>query len=120
LPMSIRALRAHPKVKADIGRAAIARGPLIYCAEEVDNAPGLNALIVGSDTAAASLETLPELKGAVAVDLPAQRERWAAWDGKLYAPEPPTLEETTARFVPYHLWDNRAPGEMLVWMRVRT
>ncbi len=119
LPMSVKALRAHPKVKADIGRAAIARGPLIYCAEETDNAPGLNALIV-RDTASAGLEALPELKGAVAVDLPARRERWASWDGKLYAPEPPAFDEVTARFVPYHLWDNRAPGEMLVWVRVQT
>ena len=38
-----------PKVKADLGRVAMARGPLIYCAEEVDNGAGLNALIVPDD-----------------------------------------------------------------------
>lgn len=120
LAMTVRALRAHPKVKADLGRVAIARGPLIYCAEEVDNAPGLNALIVADDAQSATLTPLPHLNGAVAVDLPARRECWPNFDGKLYAPQPPTLDETTARFVPYHLWDNREPGEMLVWVRVRT
>ena len=39
------------------------------------------------------------------------------WDGKLYDAAEPVLEDTKARFVPYHLWDNRAPGEMLVWVR---
>ncbi len=118
LPMAVRALRAHPDVTADVGRVALARGPLIYCAEEVDNAPGLNALIVAG-TVAARTDTMPSLNGAVAIDLPAHRERWADWDGKLYDAQPSVLEDTTVRLVPYHLWDNRQPGQMLVWMRAR-
>lgn len=116
LPMAVRALRAHPQVSADVGRVAIARGPLVYCAEEVDNAAGLQSLVV-ADTAAASTHALASLPGAIAIDLPAQRERWADWDGKLYDTRPPTMEDTTVRLVPYHLWDNRAPGQMQVWMR---
>jgi DUF1680 family protein len=118
LPMNVRALRAHPAVRADVGRTALARGPLIYCAEEVDNGSGLNALLVDGGLEGATTIAAPGLEGAVAVELPARRERWPDWDGKLYGTEPPTLEATTARFVPYHLWDNRAPGEMLVWIRV--
>lgn len=118
LPMAVRALHAHPGVSADVGRVALARGPLIYCAEEVDNAPGLNALIV-ADTATARTDALPSLNGAIAIDLPAQREQWADWDGKLYDAKGPELKDTTVRLVPYHLWDNRQPGQMLVWMRAR-
>lgn len=119
LPMRVRALRADPRVKADRGRLAIARGPLIYCAEQVDNAADLNGLIVADTIGHASVSRLPDLNGAVAVDLSAWRERWPDWDGKLYTTAAPDLDETTVRFVPYHLWDNRAPGEMLVWMRTR-
>jgi DUF1680 family protein len=118
LPMAVRSLRAHPNVRADVGRAAIARGPLIYCAEEVDNTPGLNTLIVAG-AAAASTHAIASLDGAIAIDLPAQRERWTAGDDKLYATRPPVLEDAMLRLVPYHLWDNREPGEMLVWMRTR-
>ncbi|MGO7932241.1 hypothetical protein ACC723_38440, partial [Rhizobium ruizarguesonis] len=30
---------------------------------------------------------------------------------------PAERQVATARFVPYHLWDNRATGEMLVWVQ---
>ena len=45
------------------------------------------------------------------------RDVSTGFDGALYREAPPASEPATARFVPYHLWDNRAPGEMLVWMR---
>ena len=116
LPLAVRSLRAHPNVSEDVGRVAIARGPLIYCAEEVDNTSGLNTMIV-VDTATARTLSLASLHGAIAIDIPARRERWPDWEGKLYDTRPPTLEDATVRLVPYHLWDNRQPGQMLVWMR---
>ncbi|WP_117191564.1 glycoside hydrolase family 127 protein [Rhizobium terrae] len=119
LPMVARFIHANPAVKADLGRVALARGPMIYCAEEVDNAPGLNSLIVEEDAAGAIAGSAKGLDGAVAIDLKARREQWADWTGKLYDTEKPTLEETSVRFIPYHLWDNRAPGEMLVWVRTQ-
>jgi uncharacterized protein len=39
LPMLAERLWAHPIVRADFGRVALRRGPLIYCIEEADN-PG--------------------------------------------------------------------------------
>ena len=33
-------LYAHPKVRMDVGRVALRRGPLIYCVEEADNPSG--------------------------------------------------------------------------------
>ncbi|TQX90105.1 hypothetical protein EQW76_10290 [Rhizobium sp. rho-13.1] len=35
----------------------------------------------------------------------------------LYTERLPRREEAEIRAVPYHLWDNRAAGEMLVWIR---
>ncbi|QEL26473.1 glycoside hydrolase family 127 protein [Bosea sp. F3-2] len=117
LPMDVRALYAHPAVKADLGRVAIARGPLIYCTEEVDNGADLNALIVPDDLSGAKTVPLPELNNTVAIEIPARREQWPRRNGKLYDPHKPDHIEATARLVPYHLWDNREPGEMLVWVR---
>jgi DUF1680 family protein len=45
------------------------------------------------------------------------RERAEAWGEALYAEKAPEAAPDTARLVPYHLWDNRDPGEMLVWLR---
>ncbi|GAU87023.1 glycoside hydrolase family 127 protein [Bosea sp. BIWAKO-01] len=119
LPMQVRALHAHPAVRADLGRVAIARGPLIYCAEEVDNDADLNALIVPEDLTPSTTVEMPELGGALAIDLPVRRELWPQRSGRLYDTHPPEFAETVARFVPYHLWDNRDPGQMLVWIRGR-
>ncbi|GAB1583920.1 glycoside hydrolase family 127 protein [Phyllobacterium phragmitis] len=116
IPLIPRALWANPLVRQDAGRAALMRGPLVYCAEGVDNGDNLNAIELAGDVAEAKTTEIPELNGAVALDLPATRDE-ADWGGVLYRTAPPTKRETTARFIPYPFWDNRAPGEMLVWMR---
>ena len=40
LKMPAERLYAHPNVRMDVGRAALRRGPLIYCVEEADNPGG--------------------------------------------------------------------------------
>ncbi len=120
LPMDVRAIRANPAVKVDLGRAALARGPLIYCVEEVDNGAGLNGLLLG-DVEGSRIVPANGLGGAVAIEVDVKRERWRdGWEGKLYDTGKPVLEDDSARFIPYHLWDNREPGEMLVWVRTQT
>ena len=37
LPMEVRTVTANENVKDDIGKIAIQRGPLMYCAEWADN-----------------------------------------------------------------------------------
>lgn len=120
LPMAVRSLRAHPKVTQDLGRVALMRGPLVYCMEGVDNAANLNAVLVPQRILDAQTAAIPELGGAIAIDLPVLRELSSEWNNMLYSDKPPSRENTSARFVPYHLWDNRAAGEMLVWVRTQS
>jgi DUF1680 family protein len=117
LPLIPRALWADPRVRQDTGRFALMRGPLVYCAEGVDNGDGLNALAITGDPAKAGETIVDDLGGAVALDVEATRDLSSGFEGSLYRESPPSTEPARARFVPYHLWDNRAPGEMLVWMR---
>ena len=117
LPLIPRALWADPRVRQDTGRFALMRGPLVYCAEGIDNGDGLNALTVTGDPAKAGETIVDDLGGAVALDVEATRDLSSGFEGSLYRESPPSTEPAQARFVPYHLWDNRAPGEMLVWMR---
>ncbi|MEI4482510.1 MULTISPECIES: glycoside hydrolase family 127 protein [unclassified Phyllobacterium] len=119
LPMDVRALHANPAVRADIGRVALARGPMIYCAEEIDNGKELHSLILTGNVSEADTVSIEGLEKTVAIDLKAKREVWNDWQGKLYDTGEPTLKDTTARFLPYYLWDNREPGEMLVWVRAQ-
>ncbi|WEX08189.1 beta-L-arabinofuranosidase domain-containing protein [Chelativorans sp. AA-79] len=116
LPLAARAVWADPRVRQDAGRVAVMRGPLVYCAEAVDNGPGLNSIILDGQEEARE-KAMPDIPGAVAIELPALRETAEGWGEGLYRETPPERQKDRAVLVPYHLWDNRAPGEMLVWMR---
>ena len=37
---------ANPKVRADAGKVAIKKGPLVYCAEQVDNGENLSSIMI--------------------------------------------------------------------------
>ncbi|WP_431321012.1 glycoside hydrolase family 127 protein [Rhizobium sp. YTU87027] len=115
IPLETRALWANPLVRQDAGRTALMRGPLVYCVEATDNGAGLNGIRLGEDISAKTAE-IAELGGAVALDIAVTKDE-SDWGATLYRTKPPAAGKGTARFVPYHLWDNRAPGEMLVWVR---
>jgi len=117
LPMEPRLLWSHPKVRHDAGRVALMRGPLVYCLEGVDNGADLNALSLAGEPGSATVSTVAELGGATALDLPIARDDADEWGPDLYRAGPPRRVFGKARFIPYHLWDHRAPGEMLVWVR---
>ncbi len=114
LPLEARQVWANPRVRQDAGRVAILRGPLVYCAEEADSGAGLNRIALAKGPATEA--TAEGLADAVALDLPVHRDR-ADWGDDLYRTAPPATEPGAARLVPYQLWDNRTPGEMLVWFR---
>ena len=117
LPMEVRPMRANPRVRQDIGRVALSRGPLVYCLEQADNGNRLNGIVLPRLMDGMATAPLPSLGGALGVSIPALREADTDWSGELYRPDFASLRETTARFVPYFLWDNRDKGEMLVWVR---
>lgn len=119
LPMPVERIECDPRVAGNAGRVALQRGPLVYCLEGVDNPAGVFSLALPPESELAA-EHRPELLGGVTVlrgaALRRGREDWA---GALYRPCPPrpvatTRAELTA--VPYCVWDNRAPGEMVVWL----
>jgi DUF1680 family protein len=96
--MSVTFLRAHPKVRCDRGRIAIVRGPLVYCAEAVDN-PGLNLDSAVVDPAALRSVNDPSFPGGGCVVI-------VGADPQGPAP----------RLVPYFLWANRGRGAMRVFL----
>jgi DUF1680 family protein len=91
-----RLMAAHPYIRDDFGKAAIERGPLLYCIEEIDNV--MDSVVIPEN---ASLETV-EVK-----DLPGIMGL--------------TFEDTRYRnilAIPYYAWANRKIGKMEVWLDV--
>ncbi len=107
LPMPVRRIVAHESVEADAGRTALQRGPIVYCAEGVDN--GGRALdIILPDSAALESRFRPGLLNGVVVITGTALARDP--DGKTVPEEKPFLA------VPYYSWANREAGEMAVWL----
>lgn len=107
---------ANPQVRADSGKAAIVRGPLVYCLEEIDNSQNLPAIFVDTD------ESLKEEKsdlfgGIVIVKAKGKKIVEPSVSDSLYSGEKPQLEDVELTAIPYPYWNNRGEGEMLVWMK---
>ncbi|MBB3113089.1 hypothetical protein FHS18_005192 [Paenibacillus phyllosphaerae] len=118
LPMETTLIAAHPAIRADAGRAAIQRGPLVYCLEEADNGKPLTSLSLSNEPNLSDYLDAELLGGCVVVEGDGLVTDDTAWpEGQLYRPL--SKETTAVRFkaIPYFLWGNRQAGEMSVWMR---
>ncbi|WP_181161003.1 glycoside hydrolase family 127 protein [Labrys okinawensis] len=117
LDMPARRIYANPRVRQDAGRVALARGPIVYCVEEVDNPEPLHSLVLPSATSIEAVEAPDLLGGVVTLSGQAVADRSSDWGDTLYRSARPVREQTMVRAVPYFAWDNRQPGEMRVWLR---
>lgn len=118
LPMEVQLVRSHPQLRANAGRAAIQRGPLVYAVEETDNSSApLSAFVLRKDVPLEARFDEKLLGGAVVIEGQAEVEDASSWGGGLYG----TVEKKTVsrpvKALPYYLWGNRGEGEMTVWLR---
>ncbi len=118
LPLTLRYLYARPEVNADAGRAALLRGPIVYCIEEIDNGKALASVIHPP------LATWKEIPGTgLFKDIPLLQTLSASaplpceQHAPLYATAPAPLAPKKLLAIPYALWDNRGMGEMCLWLR---
>lgn len=107
--------RANPLVRADVGKTALVRGPIVYCLEETDNGSNLSALYV--DTSKEIKEERDGYAGTVVLKAKGARVIQDSWTGELYSAQKPETEETELTAVPYFCWNNRGEGEMTVWIK---
>lgn len=121
LPMPVRAVSAHPRVDAVRGCVALARGPLVYCLEQVDQPQGALLEDIRIDPAYLP-EPAPGASPGVVTRLVGK--------GRVLSTPPSTLYEevdvqtstdgmeTTLTAVPYFRWGNRGPNAMRVWIPI--
>jgi hypothetical protein len=108
--------RANPRVTEDCGKVCLTRGPLVYCAEEIDNGALLQDLWLDT-VAPVVVEEAPLFGGIRVLKARALRTADDGRDGALYAPYAQTKRTPVAvKLIPYYLWNNRGAGEMTVWM----
>ena len=120
LPMEVRLVVSHPRVQANTGRAAIARGPLVYCIESADHCQvDLDSLVLRPDSELHAVEEpevlggLTAIRGSAGVAFQHQSDKlYARFDGR----NAEVSGSTALTAIPYFAWANRAPGAMRVWI----
>lgn len=116
LAMPIERIHADPRVRQNVGRVALSRGPLIFCLEECDNGADLDAVSLPR-TAAETWRFEPQLLGGIGT-LQAPGMRDLPFTGQAtYRTTAPLTAPCALTAIPYYAWDHRAPGAMQVWIR---
>lgn len=118
LDMKVQLIQSHLNVKANSGKVAIMRGPLVYCLEEVDNGENLNTILI--DTKGTWEEKIVEFKGLgelIVLETTGYREQHI--NDNLYHLFENNIVPTRIKAVPYLVWGNRDIGEMQIWTRYK-
>ncbi|MGC8970882.1 MAG: glycoside hydrolase family 127 protein [bacterium] len=112
-------IESNPNIKANVGRVAIRRGPIIYCVESADNPWGdVWDLEISKDTKLEE-EYRDILGGVVVVKGKGYLNDPKNWDNLyLTVKEAKSLKrEVEFIAIPYYAWANREPGPMEVWIK---
>ncbi len=96
MDMPVEKVVADPRVKQDIGKRAIQRGPLVYCLEEVDNPKNFDELQINPSTSFEVIDKPDLLDGIKMIHAKSDNQEMF--------------------LIPYYAWDNRTAGKMKVWI----
>ena len=98
------------------GKAALMRGPIVYCLEGVDNAFPITGAAVCAPLQAKVLDNcelgLPMIEATGTV--PADTEA-----APLYSPLDALPKDVPLRFIPYYAFANRGESDMRVWLPIQ-
>jgi len=114
LPMPVRKIVADEKVTTDRNKIALQRGPLVYCAEGIDNPQGRALNVILDDEAKLTSEFIPDLLNGVQAVKGETKGVYRTGTG--------TVEIRNQSFlaIPYYAWANRGACEMSVWFGATT
>ena len=110
LPMQIQRVVADERVEDDRGKVAFERGPIVFCLEGADVAPGKVWNLIVPDSATLRSEYRPELLGGVQVISGSAFSARRGLDGEVEVDGPVVF-----RAIPYYSWAHRGPHQMAVW-----
>ncbi|WP_153800384.1 glycoside hydrolase family 127 protein [Foetidibacter luteolus] len=110
LPMDVRYIKANQAIKADNGRVALQRGPLVYCFEWPDNKEAsVRHLLLDEHAQPSTVYDASLLDGVELI-------KTAATTPIITADEKVVEKKETVTAIPYYAWANRGAGDMSVWV----
>ncbi|MGB3399373.1 MAG: beta-L-arabinofuranosidase domain-containing protein, partial [Candidatus Deferrimicrobiaceae bacterium] len=109
-PMPVRRIVANALVQDDVGKVALERGPIVYCAEWPDNGGYVSNLVLPDDAGLSGERRGGLLNGVMVI----KGEATALSAGARREPVGRKKQEFIA--IPYYAWAHRGEGEMAVWL----
>ncbi len=112
--MSVKRVYADERAACNSGKVCLQRGPLVYCAEGIDN----NGEVIGLSLKNHGKIRIGEyekelLEGTVPIYAEGFR---TIGSESLYSYNEPVKKPCTVTFVPYYAWGNRGENQMRVWI----
>ena len=104
IPMSVKKIKSHPEIKYNKNKIAFERGPIIYCAEEIDNKVKTQLIYFPKKT---------ELKPIIKKDI---FGKVSALTGNAHAFIDSADKEIKLTVIPYFAWQHRGADSMSVWL----
>ncbi|QDU32639.1 Non-reducing end beta-L-arabinofuranosidase [Poriferisphaera corsica] len=112
LPMDVRSNETIERVKANRGRVAFTHGPLVMCAEGLDQD-------FSFDVSRLYFEDMPKIKerqAQVGHLTQGVETIQAHLRGQALTADGQGMEDRKVRLIPYYAWSNRGLSSMAVWM----
>lgn len=114
LDNAVKKIYCSPAVASNTGSAAVQRGPLVYCAEGVDNDGDVLSLTLKEDGELKALDYDSDLLGGT---VPVEAEGYRTEKmTSLYSNTKPLEKPCTIKMIPYYMWGNRGINQMRVWL----
>ena len=110
LDMPVRVISANRRVHENIGRVAVMRGPIVYCAEGVDNDYSVHSMLLdpcGRFSLGEADFLVPSLY--TTAYLPKESD-------ELYFEASGETSEKPLKLIPYFAFANRGESDMIIWM----
>jgi DUF1680 family protein len=112
LPMPVRRIAANPKVESQLGRTAVMRGPVVYCLEDVDNSCPVDQVAISAEAEFDTRHRDDLLGGVTVLTTHGTRSGIVEAEQGLDV----AVSDVDLTMIPYYAWDNREPGNMVVWI----
>ncbi len=116
-PMSVRFLQADPRVREDIGKAAVARGPVVYAMEEADNGKDLHLFKLPEKPEVQTAMTEVNGVPVMGITTSGLRRHERKADSLYGEYRKCAYDAVPIKWIPYFTWANRGEGEMQVFVR---
>lgn len=113
----VKRVYCSTNVASNTGACALQRGPLVYCAEGIDNEEDVLGLFLKEDGEVMTIACTEEKLGNITM-LSADGYR-VSKTYELYTMNKPQKESVKIKAVPYYTWGNRGINQMRVWLPER-